>query len=101
MDQGKVKDIEHPKRLIDKYCPGFVASFLPNQKFEQELESLAATNVGLFFSKDSSSLTLRASSLKELESFVSETQTDPIMMRPSNLEDVFLEVTGKELSANA
>lgn len=101
MDKGKVKDIEHPKRLIEKYCPGFVANFLPNRQYEEQLSNLAARNTKLFFSKDSSGLALRAPSLKELEQYITETKTDPIMMRPSNLEDVFLEVTGKELSANA
>lgn len=101
MDKGSIKDIAHPKKLIDKYCPGFVANFLPHEHLETNLNNLAAKAPNISFFKDSSGYYLRAPSLKELESHITSVQVDPIMMRPSNLEDVFLEVTGRELSANA
>lgn len=77
---GKLLEVGTPKALIQKYSPGYVAVF-----DSREGESLA---------------TLRADSMIELVDLVKSQPTEPLQMRPSNLEDVFLKLTGQELSRN-
>jgi lipooligosaccharide transport system ATP-binding protein len=44
---------------------------------------------------------LRAPSLDALTEIHRETKAEPLQIRPSNLEDVFLKLTGQELGADA
>lgn len=101
MDKGKVKDVAHPRSLIQKYCPGFLAGFAPNEALEAAISKITDANSRFKLFKDSATISLRAPSFKELEEILSELGHEPTVIRPSNLEDVFLEVTGRELSANA
>lgn len=77
MDQGGVKEEGTPRELIDKHCPGFIAQF-PDGRPD-----------------------LKATTLNQLTERVAGLEGPAPLMRPSNLEDVFLTITGRELGQNA
>lgn len=96
MNQGKVTAEGSPKDLIHQYTPGFVGVF--NQTDKEMLQRFSSShNVH----EDSSGIYLRTETLSELTKLHSEHGLNPLQIRPSNLEDVFLKLTGKELSADA
>lgn len=94
MDQGSLKGEGSPRQLIDHHCPGYVVIY--QEGFEGKRQQFA--------------------SLKALTEYLDAVQkiqqeggvhaagfpvAAPTMMRPSNLEDVFLKLTGRELDEHA
>lgn len=98
MNHGKVTAEGSPKKLIQEHAPGFVAIFRPD---ETQMIRELAMNEDLNLVEDSSGIYVRAPSLSDLNAFLSAHHLVPLQIRPSNLEDVFLKLTGKELSENA
>jgi len=96
MDHGSIRTEGRPRELIQKYTPGFVATFNA-----QTSNGFDATKVPLELKEDSNGFSLRASNFEELATTLKDFHLEPDLVRPSNLEDVFLHVTGKELSPNA
>lgn len=94
LNQGKVSAEGSPKEMIHQFTPGFVGIFSLEDKNEIQKTSLD-------FHEDSSGIYVRTQALNELTSLHSEHGLNPLQIRPSNLEDVFLKLTGKELSADA
>lgn len=99
LNHGKVSAEGTPKKMIDQFTPGYVGIFHLEDK--PTLHQLLSNRSDFEIVEDSSGLYLRTSSLKELTAFHSDHGLRPIQIRPSNLEDVFLKVTGKELSLDA
>jgi lipooligosaccharide transport system ATP-binding protein len=99
MNQGRVSAEGSPQRLIDRYTPGFVGIF----KFDDasQVERYVTSRQDLHLHQDSSGVYLRAASLGELTKIHTELGLNPLQIRPSNLEDVFLKITGKELGIDA
>lgn len=98
-DQGKISAEGTPQQMIDRYTPGYVGIFSADDK--QKISDLVSAKSGIDLHEDTSGVYLRTSSLKDLTHFHSEHGLRPLQIRPSNLEDVFLKVTGKELSTDA
>lgn len=96
---GKVTAEGTPQSLIAKHAPGFVGTFQSEDKSKIQMLANGKNNFDLH--EDSSGLYVRVSELNELTAFYSDHGLKPLQIRPSNLEDVFLKLTGKELSANA
>lgn len=96
MDKGEVITEGDPQALIKKYSPGYVGSFSLEQK--QKVEEVLNSHKEISFDQDNSTFYLRTNQLSQLTSFVETQQLKPLQMRPSNLEDVFLALTGQELS---
>jgi lipooligosaccharide transport system ATP-binding protein len=94
MNNGKITAEGSPKKMIEDHTPGYVGIFRPEDK-----STLASLNVN--FTEDSSGLYLRTPELITLTNFHTQHGLTPVQIRPSNLEDVFLKLTGKELSADA
>lgn len=94
LNQGKVSAEGSPKEMINQFTPGFVGIFSLEDKNQIKKTSLD-------FHEDSSGIYVRTLALNELTSLHSEHGLNPLQIRPSNLEDVFLKLTGKELSADA
>lgn len=99
MDKGEIIALDSPRDLIRKYSPGFVASFLEDQRSTYEKMKLSPTEIKFY--EDASGLNLNAMSLPELLEFCAVNKAEPSLIRPSNLEDVFLKLTGRELSSDA
>jgi len=79
LDHGQIRLNGAPRALISEYCGGYVALWKP-QAARPRVE---------------------APSLHELTAEVEKADTKPEIIRPASLEDVFLKVTGRELSRDA
>lgn len=99
LNQGKVSAEGSPKDMINHHTPGFVGIFSLDDK--NKIQEITSRKDALNFHEDSSGVYLRTQSLSDLTSLHSEYGLNPLQIRPSNLEDVFLKLTGKELSADA
>lgn len=99
LNQGTVSAEGSPQQMIQKYTPGFMGIF--NQEDKTKIETIMKTKNFLGLHEDSSGLYLRSNTLSDLTSLHQEHGLQPLQIRPSNLEDVFLKLTGGELSADA
>ncbi len=99
MNQGHVKAMGAPKELIAKYAPGYVGILNPSDRMKIESQSLSKDVFDYHF--DNSGVYLRAKSIEELTHIFAKLAITPLQIRPSNLEDVFLKLTGQELSHDA
>lgn len=98
MNQGKISAEGPPQKMIDQHTPGYVGIF--NIEDSEKVKNIATKN-SFIITEDSSGLYLRAPKLSDLTTLHSDYHLMPLQIRPSNLEDVFLKVTGKELSSDA
>lgn len=101
MDQGKVATEGAPKALIRQHSPGFVAHFTPDDGAFARAEALARRDESYNITAHSAGFTLRTIDLPLLTAAVQTIATEPSMIRPANLEDVFLKITGRELAEHA
>lgn len=99
LSQGKISASGSPKQMIEEFTPGFVGIFSSEDR--QKLESLTANQDSFHMHEDTTGIYLRTNSLSHLTSIHSNHGLNPLQIRPSNLEDVFLKVTGQELSVDA
>lgn len=99
LNHGKVTAEGSPKDMIKEHTPGFVGIFSIDDR--NKIQEITARKNALNFHEDSSGIYLRTQSLTELTSLHSDYGLNPLQIRPSNLEDVFLKLTGQELSADA
>jgi lipooligosaccharide transport system ATP-binding protein len=76
IDQGRIQAEGSPKELIERHCSGYVA-YMENQSEHSRLE---------------------AASLHDIAVLVKNYERKPALVRPSNLEDVFLKLTGRNLN---
>lgn len=97
MNQGTVIAEGTPTGLREQFTPGFVAAFAANN----ERAWIEARDLGFHTSRDSSGIYVRAPGLDPLLAFQRERGLTALQLRPSNLEDVFLHLTGQELAADA
>jgi lipooligosaccharide transport system ATP-binding protein len=92
VDNGTIKLHGAPRALINEHCPGFVAIWSKSQgPFEDEEKRPAAQP----------NRRLERATLSELAEDLKREPVQPEIIRPTSLEDVFLKVTGRELSSNA
>ncbi len=95
LNQGIVTAEGTPQKMIETHTPGFVGIFaLADKRKLLQKENLEIT-------EDSSGLYIRANSMDELTRLHSELGLTPLQIRPANLEDVFLKLTGKEITLDA
>lgn len=96
MDKGKILDRGSPRELISRHTPGEVVEIrgMPDAGFENAIQSLEGiTKV----EKTVDQLICLCRDSKPLLNFLEPHQQLSILHRPSNLEDVFLALTGREL----
>jgi lipooligosaccharide transport system ATP-binding protein len=98
MNQGQVISEGSPTELRDRYTPGFVAVFDNHQTRDLQTPARA---LGYSVSQDSSGVYVRAPQLGDLLRFQEDNRCAALQLRPANLEDVFLKLTGQELTADA
>lgn len=102
MNKGQVIATGTPQQLIQKYTPGFVAVFEKDKnEIAKKEEILLAENLGFVAFEDSSGMYFRAPRLEDLLEFQKKIGKMAAQLRPANLEDVFLKLTGQELHADA
>lgn len=99
MNEGKISAEGTPQKLISEVTPGFVGIFKTEDKVK--ISEILKQRPCLHLHEDTSGIYLRTGTLPELTTLHSEFGLNPLQIRPSNLEDVFLKLTGQELGANA
>ncbi len=100
MDEGRLKVEGSPQRLIEESCPGYVALFERKAFSAEQLKQLESDS-SLEVFVEPLQIHIQAESMERLNQISTSFSTRPIMIRPTNLEDVFLKITGKELQENA
>lgn len=98
-NEGQVISEGSPREMIEEHTPGYVGIFSPEVK--PKIQGFLSHKNGYLFSEDTSGIYLRAKTLDQLTRTHQELQISPLQIRPANLEDVFLKLTGQELSQNA
>lgn len=99
MNKGQVVGSGSPKELINMHTSGYVGLFSIDD--EKQIEPLIKNQKNYNFHKDSSGIYLRTDSLSDLTQIHEKYNLTPLQIRPSNLEDVFLKLTGQEMTADA
>lgn len=99
MNKGEVVGEGSPKNLIQQHAPGYVGIF--DHKDKISVQNILKTEKDLIYYEDNSGLYLRGSTLSDLALVHSKYDLTPLQIRPSNLEDVFLKLTGQEISIDA
>jgi lipooligosaccharide transport system ATP-binding protein len=99
MNKGESVAEGSPAALIERFSPGFVAVF--EKKNDSGLERKLADSLGLLIHEDSSGIYVRAGKFEALLEFQKQAGRLAAQLRPANLEDVFLKLTGQELNADA
>lgn len=94
MNQGKISGEGSPQKLIQEHTPGHVGIY--DFTVRDAIHSFAERN-NFNYHEDSSGIYVRASRMEDLLS----SGVQALQLRPANLEDVFLTLTGKELSTDA
>lgn len=88
-----------PAQLIQKHSPGFVGVF--EKSSLTDAHKAAALRNTFQATEDSSAAYLRAETLEALIAFQKDADVTALQLRPANLEDVFLRLTGQELTHDA
>ncbi|MCB0377496.1 MAG: ABC transporter ATP-binding protein [Bdellovibrionales bacterium] len=101
MDEGKVREQGSPKSLINKHCPGYMAFVSDSEENLQKFSRRQDSSTALEIIREQNVLALRSNDMANLQIHLKNADVDPILIRPTNLEDVFLKITGRELSQNA
>ena len=96
LNRGIVVDSGAPRELIAQHTPGFVAIF--ERQDEPRLRDKLPTGAELYPQGWQSCV--RAPGLDELTALQSATGTRALQLRPANLEDVYLKLTGQDLGDN-
>jgi lipooligosaccharide transport system ATP-binding protein len=99
MDGGRTVGLGSPRELIARHSPGYMALFEPSAL--AVAKSLAALHPSLDLHQDESVVGLRAPDLAQLTALCAQSALTPQILRPANLEDVFLKLTGRGLSDDA
>lgn len=103
IDRGAVRVEGAPRDLIKRHCPGFVA--IGTTASDQTAESSARVAQSVLPLTEPKgqrkAWRMESASLHELALKVEGAGVTPDVIRPSNLEDVFLHTTGKELGHDA
>jgi lipooligosaccharide transport system ATP-binding protein len=98
LNQGKIVDEGSPRALIARHAPGFVALYAGGETLADAVRAKLPATWTLYQQRDA--WCLRAPALAELVDFQRVHGLAPLQMRPANLEDVYLKLTGEELSQN-
>ncbi|PIR22420.1 MAG: ABC transporter [Deltaproteobacteria bacterium CG11_big_fil_rev_8_21_14_0_20_45_16] len=101
MDKGKIAALGSPSSLIREHCPGYVASFDLHTELADKIKSKLASSAEFKIIEDQTGIHIRAPQIESLVQLGKDLQAEARLIRPSNLEDVFLTITGKDLSADA
>lgn len=99
LNKGQIVSEGSPQKMIQQYTPGYVGIF--SIESQARIEGLTLNRSNLHFHSDSSGIYLRTNNLTELTNFHTEHGLTPLQIRPANLEDVFLKLTGQELTIDA
>ncbi|HEY5892843.1 MAG TPA: ABC transporter ATP-binding protein [Chthoniobacterales bacterium] len=96
LNRGTVVGTGSPRELIDREVPGFVAIFSPENG--ERLTPYVRSDWHLFH--QGQQCCVRAPRIEDLTTLQQIAGVTALQLRPSNLEDVYLKLTGRELDDN-
>lgn len=96
LNRGTVVDAGAPRELISQHAPGFVGIFA--REDEQRLRSHLTAGAELYH--QGWQLCARAPQIEDLTALQTASGTRALQLRPANLEDVYLKLTGQDLGDN-
>ena len=99
MNQGRVVRQGSPARLRAELAPGFVGVFDARDDHAALTADARARHFDVF--TDASGTFVRAPEMQDVLGLSERHARRPALLRPSNLEDVFLKLTGQELNVDA
>jgi lipooligosaccharide transport system ATP-binding protein len=99
MNKGEITGEGSPKELIDKNTPGYVGFFSLTDK--NKIQDFIKSKIEFELFEDHSGLSVRTKSLENLNQMYQSQNLQPLQIRPANLEDVFLKLTGQEINQDA
>jgi lipooligosaccharide transport system ATP-binding protein len=99
LNQGVIVAEGSPKEMIETHTPGYVGIYHSGDK--PKLVQVLERYPDLIFTEDSSGIYVRTSRMEEIAAFHEQFQLEPLQIRPANLEDVFLKLTGREITIDA
>jgi lipooligosaccharide transport system ATP-binding protein len=94
MDEGMVRARGTPAELIREHSQAYVAGVEKAARAQLNIQE------GVTVTEDSHNILLGADRLENLTACFTGNQIKPLFIRPANLEDVFLKITGRELADN-
>src|SRR5690606_18953344 len=94
LNRGSVVGSGAPKELIEREAPGYVGIF----ERDDEPALLAQRDPRWEFFQLGSQCCVRASRFEDLLALQVRTGRQALQLRPSNLEDVYLKLTGRDLA---
>ena len=97
LNHGNITAAGSPKELIREHTPGFVAIFSTGPEVYAKLSAQA----GLVVDNRGDVALVRAPTLDDLVRLQRELGIEAQQLRPANLEDVFLKITGEGLDQDA
>lgn len=99
LNQGVIVAEGTPQEMIRTHTPGYVGIYRTDHK--TQIQQILMTNTELLFTEDSSGIYLRTRAMDTLTTLRQEHGLEPLQIRPANLEDVFLKLTGREMTIDA
>jgi lipooligosaccharide transport system ATP-binding protein len=96
LNHGVEVAVGSPKELIEKETPGFVGIF----EADQANTLTAHLDSGWHCFVQAKQYCVRAPQIQNLFALQTASGVTAIQMRPANLEDVYLKLTGEELGEN-
>jgi lipooligosaccharide transport system ATP-binding protein len=97
LNHGKIAGAGKPRDLIRAHAPGFVGIFAAHPTLTARVEA----DKKFVVEQRGQSTFVRAAALDELVRLQQELNIEAQQLRPSNLEDVFLKITGEGLDQDA
>lgn len=96
LDRGKVVATGSPRELIASHAPGYAAIF--PREARSRVETCLRPEWEII--EQGWQFLVRAGSIEELAMLQQKAEAVALQLRPSNLEDVYLKLTGRELGEN-
>jgi len=96
LNRGALVGAGPPRDLIAEHAPGFVGTFA--REDEEKLRGKVGDDALLY--QQGWQTCVRAASIERLTQLQAATGTRALQLRPSNLEDVYLKLTGQDLGDN-
>ncbi|AZZ35504.1 ABC transporter ATP-binding protein [Bdellovibrio sp. qaytius] len=99
MNKGIVAGHGSPKELINQHTPGYVGIFSDDDR--AHVNQITSNDSSYILTEDTSGVYVRTNSLEALTTLHTKNNLTPLQIRPSNLEDVFLKLTGQDITVDA
>lgn len=99
LNQGVIVAEGTPRAMIESHTPGYIGIYHSDTK--SKIEEVVKIQREIVFTEDSSGVYLRTQTMEQIAVLKRDRGLEPLQIRPANLEDVFLKLTGREMTIDA